>query len=340
MTLRLIHILLLIALLGGLLLYAARQQRRPRLRGFARGLLVSYVTILLLALTGEIYFRYAYADSGWGFTLAHHNWEARYWHINALGFRDREWQPEDWAGKTTVLVTGDSFASGWGVNDPADRFSDVLASQLGADYAVVNAALPGASTRKALELLQNYPLQQPDVVILQYFLNDIEDAAASISRFWSQSWQPPPAIVDDSYLLNFIYWRLAPSFRTIDTSFNQSYWEWEYGSYDDAQVWNIHRREIEAFIDAVDALDARLIVVIFPNMEDPVGSIAYVDRVAQVFEDRGHNEILKLYDAVAAWPRAEVVASPRDPHPSAAFHRQVGEMLYAQFFAEASADTP
>lgn len=333
MTLQLIHILLLIVLVGVALICAAWQKRRQRVRSVARGLLISYATILLLLLLGEVYFRYAYADSGWGFTLAHRNWEQRYWRTNALGFRDREWTPEDWAGKTTILVTGDSFAAGWGVDNPADRFSDVLAAHLGADYAVINIAVPGASTRKALDLLQDYPLKAPDVVILQYFLNDIEDAAASISRFWSQDWQPAPPFVDESYLLNFIYWRLAPSFRKIDTSFNQSYWEWEYGSYDDAQVWNIHRREIDALIDHVEAAGARLIVVIFPNLEDPVGSIAYVDRVAQAFEERGQGEILRLYDDVAAWPRAEVIVSPRDPHPSAAFHRHVGDRLYQEFFA-------
>ncbi|MCC6802930.1 MAG: hypothetical protein IT319_08600, partial [Anaerolineae bacterium] len=65
----------------------------------------------------------------------------------------------------------------------------------------------------------------------------------------------------------------------------------------------------------MNGIGARLIVVIFPNMQDPVRSIAYVDRVAQVFEARGQRDILKLYDEVAAWSPQDIIVSPRDGHP-------------------------
>ena len=74
-------------------------------------------------------------------------------------------------------------------------------------------------------------------------------------------------------------------------------------------------------------------MVIFPNLQDPVGSIAYVDRVAQAFETRGQTEILKLYDLVAAQAPNEVIVSPRDAHPSVNLHHLVGGMIYEQFFA-------
>ena len=95
----------------------------------------------------------------------------------------------------------------------------------------------------------------------------------------------------------------------------------------------MHKQEIEDYIDYVDSIRARLIVVIFPNMLDPVRSIPYVDRVAQVFEERGHNDILKLFDQAAAWSPQDRMVSPRDTHPSVAFHHLVGDLLYQQFFA-------
>src|SRR5690606_30925570 len=103
--------------------------------------------------------------------------------------------------------------------------------------------------------------------------------------------------------------------------------------YDNEGIWSVHREEIEEYIDYVESIDARLIVVIFPNMLDPVRSISYIDRVAHVFEDRGHTEILRLFDQAAQWSPQDRMVSPRDTHPSVAFHHLVGDLIYQQFFA-------
>lgn len=342
--LNLLNLNLMIALAfligGGLLLVLlALQKRYEKPRNLARGLLISYVTLLIALFLGEAYFRFGYADSGWGFTLAHQNWEDRYWQRNERGFRDREWSADDFRGKTTIAVLGDSFASGWGVNNPADRFSDVLAQRLGADYAVVNLALPGTSTPQQIDLLRENPPQQPDIVLLQYFLNDIELASASVSRLWTADFVEAPAsgsIAAQTHLGNFIYWAIYPFTRTVNATFEGSYWDWQYETYDTFSIWEIHEQQLRDAIAYVESLGADLYVVIFPNMEDPVGSVPYVDRVKFVFEDAGYEgQVLTLYDEVAAWDDpATLVASPRDAHPSAAFHRMVGHLLYERFFAE------
>jgi hypothetical protein len=341
MLMRLLNLplwILLLALVGGgvLLTLLALQKKAKRPAAIASGLLVSYITVLLLLGIGEAYTRFVYADSGWGFTLAHKNWEARYWHLNAHGFRDNEWTEADLAGRTTIAVLGDSFASGWGVNNPSDRFGDVLADRLGAEYAVVHLAVPGTSTPQQLELLQaNLP--QPDIVLLQYFLNDIELASASVSRMWVDEFVTAPdsgSVAEQSYLGNFIYWAIYPLTRTVNATFEGSYWDWQYETYDTDTIWQIHEQQLNDFMDYVQAIDAELYVVIFPNMEDPVRSVPYVDRVKFVFEGRGYGEhVLTLYDEVAAWDRQESpVASPRDAHPSAAFHRYIGELMYERWF--------
>ena len=131
-----IGLLAAFVIVGAALVVLAVQTQSARLRSVAKGLLVSYATILLLLAVGEAYFRFVHADSEG--RLASNNWTARYWHTNSLGYRDREWTPEDWVDKTTIAVVGDSFAAGWGINDPADRFPDVLAARLGDEYAVFN----------------------------------------------------------------------------------------------------------------------------------------------------------------------------------------------------------
>ncbi len=317
------------SVLGMALVMLARQQRWTAVRQWMTGLLVTYVTITLILLAGEAYFRFAYAESDGLPTLASRNWLGRYWQTNTQGYRDREWQAEDWQDKQTVLVLGDSFAAGWGIENPEDRFADVMAAGLGDGVAVINLGKEGTNTVDQTAILDSYPLPHPDVVVLQYYLNDIEHAALSLGL--DPGLDPTrnlPGWANESYLANFLYWRLAPRLQP-GLRGEQTYWGWLYSMYDNSSVWDIHRQELEAFIAAVEARDAQLMVVIFPNMLDAVGSIPYLDRVAQVFESRGYDEryTLKLFDQAEQMPLNERIVSPRDAHASAAFNRLVGDLL-------------
>jgi len=321
--------LLVWAAVGVILFALAIQRRSSAVQSISRGLLVSYFTIGLVLLAGEVYFRYAFAQSENVITWATENWLARYWQTNSLGYRDHEWSEADLTGTSTIMITGDSFAAGWGIEDPADRFGDVLAAQLGDSYAVINLGVYGTNTPEQLDHLRTYPLTQPEAVIMQYFLNDINYAMLSLGLLPTAT--PTPSWARESALANFLYTRWIG--RLVDPSYMRDWWEDNYAAYDNAAIWDVHRAEIEAYIDYVDSIGARLIVVIFPNMLDPVRSIPYVDRVAAVFEDSGHENVLRLFDAAAAWtPEARMVSS-RDTHPSAAFHHYVGELLYERFFS-------
>jgi hypothetical protein len=333
----LIWILSVYGLIGVALFVAVLQKSRRHLRHIASGLLVSYITISIILGTGEGYFRFFYADTmGYCFTLSCLNWTSRYWHLNSLGYRDHEWTPTEWQGKTTVLVVGDSFTAGLGIDDPANRYGDVLGTLLGQDYAVMNVGEIGVATPDELTNLQAYPLQNPDVVILQYFLNDVEHAGLSLGSHPGLVIIPPDGLINESYFLNFMYWRFY--LGTNAQSMGSTHWDWNYAQYDNYVVWDIHRAELQAMIDYVDSIGARLIVVIFPNMSEPYQSIAYVDRVAQVFYDSGENDVLRLFDAAEAFPIEERVVSGYDSHPSASFNHYVGQLLYEQFF-ESSPDS-
>lgn len=315
-------IVVLIVAIGVLLIIGAAQKRRAGLRVLARNLLISYVVVVTPLAAGEIYLRYFYADPAG--RLASNNWMDRYWRENSRGHRDREWRPEDWAGKQTMLLVGDSFAAGWGVENPADRFGDVLAARLGDEWAVINISRPGATTLEELRAIKAYPLQTPDVILWQYYLNDIEGAGMSIGL--GPNFAPIPAWASESHLMNYLY-------SLTNVGFGPGYWAWQYAAYDNVGIWSVHEAELRDVADYAQSVGARLIVVIFPNMTDPLHSIQYVDRVAQVFAGRENVEVLKLFDAVAAWPREAVIVSDRDQHPSAAFHRYVGELLYNNYFA-------
>lgn len=329
--------LLIIVGIGAVLIALAVQKRFPRLRSVAGGLILTYVVIVLALGGAEFYLRYIYADSRMEFALYGSNWSKHYVQKNSLGYRDQEWTPEELASKKTVFAIGDSFTEGWGLNDPAQRYTDVLADLLGEDWAVVNIARAGAATLWQMENFENYPYDSPDVVIWQYFLNDIEIAAKSNGMEWRYELPPIPAIAEESYLASFLYWRSYGDRLYRNVVDGRSEWEFYYAAYDNDYIWGIHQQEIDQLIEAIEARGARIIVVIFPEMIDPVKSVAYVDRVAQFFESRGVTDVLKLYDQAAAWPIEARIVSPFDTHASADFNAMVGQTLYERFFADDAA---
>ena len=326
-------IIVLLILTAIILILLSLQKRWKRPAYLAPRLLVTYLSLVMLLAAGEVFFRYAYAESGWGFTLAYQNWEDRFWKNNSLGFRDREWTPADWQHKTTIMILGDSFSAGWGIENPVDRYPDVLASMLGEDYAVVNVSRPGGTPERELTWAKDYPLKNPDIIIYQYYLNDIDDAALRIDDKWIPQFpEPPHWIHRESYLANFLCWRIVPIISTVNAPDGQSYWEWNDATYRNFVIFDIHRQELQAIMDYADSLHARLIVVIFPNMNDPANSLGHTDGVAKVFTDNGYNDILNLVHEAAAWNPKDSTVSSRDAHPSTAFHHRVAELIYQEFF--------
>lgn len=330
-----VQIILFILAIGALLIALAMQKRWTNVRNISQGLLISYVFIIMVLGAGELYFRYIYDDSRMEFALTKDNWRNKYVEFNDAGYRDRNWTDEELAEKTSVFVVGDSFTEGWGINDPSDRYTDVLAENLGDDYAVVNVGYSGRATYNELEALRTYPQgDAPDVVVWQYFLNDIDIAAKSNGMPWDVEVPEEPWIAQHSYLASFIFWRLNDNRLYVNIHDGLSEWEYLYAAYDNAYIWDIHKAEIQEMIDYVEAQGAELVVVIFPNMVDPFASIPYVDRVEQAMREYGVENILKLTDMAASWELEERLVSGRDSHASAAFSREVGQMLYEQFFTE------
>jgi len=323
----------IIVLIGVLLVALVIQKRFKRVRGVAGGLILTYVVIVAMLVGAELYLRYGYADSRMELALYGNNWSNRYIQRNSLGYRDEEWTAAELDARTSIFALGDSFTEGWGLNDPADRYTEVLQRLLGDDYAVVEIAKAGQATEAEQRDFDTYPYKTPDIVIWQYFPNDIEVAAKSNGMTWDYDVPPIPPIAEESYLASFIYWRINYDRLFVNINDGRSEWEYHYAAYDNPYIWGIHKAEIKRLTESIEATGARLIVVIFPNMVDPVSSVAYVDRVQQAFNEFGVTEILKLTDEAAAWPLQERIVSNYDSHASVGFNHRVGQMIYEQFFA-------
>ncbi len=302
----------------------ARISKRNRFRRAAQNLMLVVLAIVFTLLALELFFKLFFAQTdGFNYTLASKNWFERHWHTNSLGYRDIEWTPEKVAGHTKIMVLGDSFVAGYGIEKEEDRFSNLLGQQLGDSYAVMNVGELGASTKTEIENALSYPYP-PDVIILSFYVNDIQDTAKSMGYNRPAAQNEGPFPVDYSYALNFFYWRV---YRLGAQEWSDQYWNWLSGLYDNPDIWEIYQQELLQIADFINQNDGRLVVVVFPNLADVEGSRRITSGVTQLYRD--HNvPVLDVTDLVAGMAPADLIASPVDSHPNEWVHSLVAEKLY------------
>ena len=104
-------------------------------------------------------------------------WDVEY-RINGLGLRDKEFSIKKQEGTYRILVLGDSFTEGYGVQ-ASERFTSVLQEALkgeDGDYEVINAGVASYSPLLEYLYLKEKGLAlDPDMVILFYDFGDLRD---------------------------------------------------------------------------------------------------------------------------------------------------------------------
>ncbi len=97
---------------------------------------------------------------------------------NAFGLRDREWDTGSENPCTNILMLGDSFIFGYGIN-VEDRFDTRLAALLeGKDsrYCLFNAGVPGWGTVQETRFARDhFDIFDPDILVLAFCGNDPSD---------------------------------------------------------------------------------------------------------------------------------------------------------------------
>lgn len=325
-----------ILLLGGSLFFLApfflfrRGGRRPSKRqSLLENISLSLLMLFLTFMAVEFYFKVFFAQSdGFRYTLASQNWYDRYWEENSLGYRDVAWTPELLAGKTKVMVVGDSFTAGAGIANPTDRFADQLGRRLGDNFAILNVASPGWDTIDEVEAIVDYPYR-PDILVLAYYLNDIEGVAYVTGAQRPQLRRDPPAwlapLVQNSYAVNFLYWRLA---RLGLQAWGTIYWEdWLKKIAADPEIRWRHEQELLTIAEGAASEQIPLFVVVFPNLTAVEESAFMTQPVIDLFRQRDI-PVLDVSELLAGLNPAETTVNTVDSHPNERVHALVAEQLF------------
>ncbi|MPR35580.1 SGNH/GDSL hydrolase family protein [Salmonirosea aquatica] len=295
----------------------------------AKGLVANVVTLMVplvvVLVFLEIFFMYIPQSHEGVLSKASQIWWEKYWKpVNAQGYRDKE--IEKGTNKTNVLVIGDSFAAGHGLEHLDDRFSDQLESKLGKDrYVVYNLGVSGSDTRDEARRLIEFPVK-PDVIVLQYFPNDIEKAARENgltltgAEPYNDLQGPLATVVKRFYLPNFVYWQLPhASFSTFENFVQKA--------YTDSTVLNAHFRDLSQMLAYRDSTGASMYAVFVPFLFQLDKSAQYTKPVEEYLKAHGVT-VVTLTDGIAQIADKDRVVGKNDGHAGAAVNALMAERVF------------
>ncbi|HEV8265183.1 MAG TPA: SGNH/GDSL hydrolase family protein [Gemmatimonadales bacterium] len=185
------------------------------------GLSIAAVTLALVLGEGLARAKACFAAETQGYpTYSTALWGRRHVRLNREGFRDGEHSVARQPGTRRLLVVGDSYAFGAGINRVEDRFGDQLGVGLAQAtpqrWEVINASHPDLHTLQEIAILDSVLRFHPDVVILLYVFNDIDylhpvaDGRGPVEapRTVIQRLHPVRILFKNSYLFQEMYIRL------------------------------------------------------------------------------------------------------------------------------------
>jgi lysophospholipase L1-like esterase len=111
-------------------------------------------------------------------------------HINSLGFRDtRDYERQKRPNTFRILILGDSVTFGHGcvfeTTYPRLLEERLRAWKPAVDWQVWNLSVPGYNTSQELAQLRGAAAQwQPDLAIVSFYINDLDDNAALAEPGW------------------------------------------------------------------------------------------------------------------------------------------------------------
>lgn len=315
-------LLLLIDVLRVFYYGVIKNEKAPKWLGNVGTLAVPLVALLVFL---EIGFMFVEQSHEGALSLASHVWFQRHWPpMTGIGYRDAP--HTDTTGKKKVLIVGDSFTSGHGLKNVEDRYGNVLANKLGKDkYVTYNLGISGSDTRDEFKRFTEFGVR-PDLLVLQYFPNDIEKAAAGRGvtldgmRPYGDLRTPWRQLVQQSYLLNYIYWQIPHG----DAA---PFMEYTRKVYGDPGVMNDHLSDLGRFVAIRDSLNIPLYVVLFPFSHNLEKTAQYTAPIARFF--RQHSvPVLEVGPLVKDVDPNDRIVGRNDFHASAVVNQRVGNALY------------
>jgi hypothetical protein len=298
------------------------------------GIFTTLVTFLIVAIFLEIYVRLMYTDGS--------NFDIEMWRyaselkqvsdiegaghehvpgksgvymgvpvaINSVGWRDDEYSVKRTKSVTRIMMLGDSLAFGWGA-PPEDvtsyRLEHLLNQGGGKKYEVLNTGIGNTNTAMQTAFFLNRGYRyKPDIVVLNYFINDAEPTPKRKESFF----------IENSYAAVFLSGRFDMLLRKY---FGKTDWRTYYRDLyqDDNPGWQAAKEALEALSRYCEEQGIELVVVHYPELHElsPYPFLDVTDLLGTEVEDLGR-PFLDLLPIITNEEPVSLWVTETDAHPN------------------------
>lgn len=261
-------------------------------------------------------------------------WNRRHVQFNQSGYRDIEHVASKRTSNHRLLVVGDSYAFGWGIDRIEDRFGEVLAEKLqkktGDSWESVNVSHPDTHTLDHITFLDSALSMQPDVVILLYVFNDIDylhqvthrDGQSEAPRSFLERIEPTRVLYKNLYLFQELYVRA----RLISYA-SQFGGGLGNNPYDDNEIMERHMQDLSRFVSMANAAAAKVFIVPFDIsvIADPAIRIRYQKFIARTLA--AGLQTWSTEDAFSGYKYDDLTVNALDRHPNEIANRVIAEAV-------------
>lgn len=250
---------------------------------------------------------------------------------NEKRYRDKDISDRINNGKKKVFFLGDSFTYGNGIKDPSNRFSDIVADRIGKKgFEALNLGKGNSDTRDEFVRLVQYGYK-PDVLVLQYYFNDVEPIARSFTGsvpsgndLTTMFFKTSIVVAQTSFFLNFIAVNLAKftvPFQSGDFKKRMA------TAYHDPNVMKQHLNDLQNIINYCVLNHAKLYVLLIPDMREP--SFTERDCYPPLIKylDKKSIPYINIYEDIKDKPVSDLVVSSTDAHANEAVQKIIAEKL-------------
>lgn len=283
---------------------------------FGLGFVFLVVEICFMLVAKSHHTSYSYAAKVWHY---------RYWELNNLKYRDREFSKAEMEGKFKIAFLGDSFTAGAGIKDPKNRFSDLTANKLGANYYGMNLGVNGLDTGLELAQLEAFP-HQPDLLVYSWYINDIHQAAFRAGvmlgdfELKGADYQPSLNPVNGFYSLNYLYWMFPHHEK------GTSYFDFLKAAYRNSEALANHFQDLQSMKAYCESHQIQFAVVLFPWLSDVKAGHFATDPVKDWLKT-AQVPYLSLSEKLAPIPATDLIVNNNDAHPNEFVHQLVADTL-------------
>lgn len=319
------------------------------LKNIVLNVLLAAFSLVVVLLVAEFVTRFAFRDISTTPNMGSYfgaRWQAAHQAKNSLGFRETEIDPRKTAGVTRTAIVGDSLTYGQGLI-VSERFSNLLQADLnqrGPRAEVLNFGRPGADTFDAIRILNNTVLPlDPDFVLLQWFVNDVEDHDAR----WRQRGQPLapwPAMHRYLYRNSALYYLLNLQWNNLrqQLGWNQPYVDYllARSGKPGSAIYEEVAAPLRQFVADTRAHGASIGIVLFPQLEPDMGTAYPLQPLHDMVMSICDEEDLECLDLLTVYRRQgtdfdyqQFWVNRFDSHPGAEANRIAAEAI-AEYFGE------